>query len=94
MSSTLKSSRDVGLHASSAPQFYAAAITSYILAVAAVALRFWARNLMSTRFWVDDWAIAGALVRSQYRIPDWINFVILTYLAADRYRVLRQCNVL
>ena len=70
MSSALKINRDGNVQASDAPQFYAAAITSYILAVAAVALRFWARNLMSTRLWVDDWAIAGALVRAQNRIPN------------------------
>ena len=65
MSSTLKF---IDVHARNAPRFYAAAITTYILAVAAVVLRFWARKLMSTRLWVDDWAIAGALVRSQNRI--------------------------
>lgn len=63
MSPTLKFGRDVNVHASNASRFYAATITSYILAVAAVALRLWARKLMSTRLWVDDWAIAGALVR-------------------------------
>ena len=68
MSSTLKFVRDVNVYTSNAPRVYAAAITSYSLAVAAVALRFWARKLMSTRLWVDDWAIAGALVRSQNRI--------------------------
>ena len=68
MSSTLNFDRDLDVHASNAPQFYAAAITTYILAVAAVALRFWARKMMSTRLWLDDWAIAGALVRSQNRI--------------------------
>ena len=66
MSSTLK--LDGNIDASNAPQLYAAAITSYILAVAAVALRFWARRLMRTRLWVDDWTIAGALVRLQNRI--------------------------
>ena len=68
MSSTLKFVRDVNVYTSNAPRVYAAAITSYSLAVAAVALRFWARKLMSTRLWVDDCAIAGALVRSQNRI--------------------------
>ena len=68
MSSTLNSSQDPNVHASNAHGFYAAAITSYIIAVAAVALRFWARKLMSTRLWVDDWTVAGALVRSQNRI--------------------------
>lgn len=68
MSSTIKFDQDGDVHASDAPQFYAAAITSYILAVAAVTLRFWSRKLMRTRLWVDDWSIAGALVRSQKRI--------------------------
>ena len=70
MSSTLKFDRDLDVHSSNAPRFYGAAITSYVLAVAAVALRFWARKLMSTRLWVDDWAIAGAVVRSQTKIHD------------------------
>ena len=69
MSSTLKFDPNVNGNASNAPQLYAAAITSYILAVAAVALRFWSRRLMRTRLWVDDWTIAGALVRLQ----TWIH---------------------
>ena len=62
MSPTSLSARGVDIHESKAPQFYAAAITSYVLAVAAVALRFWARKLMKTELWVDDWTVAGALV--------------------------------
>ena len=53
---------------SKAAQFYAAAITTYALAVIAVALRVWARRLMRARFWVDDWIIAVALVQHHISI--------------------------
>ena len=62
MPSDPSDSQAVDIHASRAPQIYAAAITSYFLAVVAVALRFWARRLMKANIWVDDWSIAGALV--------------------------------
>lgn len=39
---------------SEAPQFYVAAIISYIFATVAVALRLWARKLMKAQVWVDD----------------------------------------
>ena len=68
MSSSPQSSSDINIHESKASNFYAAAITSYVLAVAAVALRFWARKLMRTELRVDDWAIAGALEWLQDRV--------------------------
>lgn len=50
------------IYESKAPQCYAAAITTYVIAVVAVALRFWARKLMKAGIWVDDWTAAVALV--------------------------------
>ena len=63
----------VDSHKSKAPQLYAAAITTYVLAVIAVALRFWARILMKKAILVergvkkkticvDDWTVTVALV--------------------------------
>ena len=49
-------------HKSRAPQLYAAAITTYVLAAIAVALRFWARRLTRAVIRVDDWTIVMALV--------------------------------
>lgn len=50
------------IHASRAPQIYAATIITFLLAVLAVALRFWARRLLKARVWLDDWIIVLALV--------------------------------
>lgn len=50
------------IYESKAPQCYAAAIATYLFAVIAVALRFWARRLMKAEIWVDDWTAAAALV--------------------------------
>lgn len=50
------------VYESKAPQCYAAAIATYLLALAAVTLRFWARRLMKTNIWLDDWTAAAALV--------------------------------
>lgn len=55
------------LYESKAPQCYAAAIATYLIALVAVVLRFWARRLMKTYFWLDDWTVAGALVGYQWR---------------------------
>lgn len=43
-------------------QFYAVGIVTYVFAVVAVLLRFWARRLMKAQIWVDDWIVAVALV--------------------------------
>ena len=45
-----------------AHRFFAVAVTTYVLAVIAVSLRFWARRLMKAQTWVDDWIVALALV--------------------------------
>lgn len=52
----------VGKYASEAPQCYAAAITTYVMAAVAVALRLWARRLMKAEIWVDDWTAVVALL--------------------------------
>ncbi|KAM0800313.1 hypothetical protein BDR22DRAFT_852571 [Usnea florida] len=49
------------IHKGRAPQLYAAAITTYALAVITVALRFWARRLGNGKIWVDDWTVTAAL---------------------------------
>ena len=46
----------------SVAQLLTVAIVTYVLAVVAVALRFWARRLMKAQIWVDDWTAAVALV--------------------------------
>ena len=54
---------NVDLSETRQPELYASGITTFVLAVLAVCLRFWARNLLKTRFLLDDWLIVGALVR-------------------------------
>lgn len=80
------------INKSEAPQFYISATISYVFAVAAVALRFWARKLMKARIWVDDWVVALALVRYQDPVynPDWI--LGANFPSAHRYWALHQCN--
>lgn len=51
------------IHASRQPQLYAAEISTYALAVLAVGLRLWCRNLLKSGVGLDDWLIVGALVR-------------------------------
>ena len=51
----------VNIYESKASRCYAVAITTYIIAVVAVALRFWARKVMKSAIWVDDWTAAVAL---------------------------------
>ncbi|CAD6578263.1 MAG: hypothetical protein ASARMPRED_008661 [Alectoria sarmentosa] len=46
----------------SVAQLLTVAIVTYVLAVVAVALRFWARRLMKAQIWVDDWTAAVALL--------------------------------
>lgn len=57
-----RNSRVVDVGKNEAHQFYAVAVTTYVLAVIAVSLRFWARRLMKAQIWVDDWIVAVALV--------------------------------
>ncbi|KAL9614954.1 MAG: hypothetical protein Q9167_000596 [Letrouitia subvulpina] len=52
--------KGVNIHESRQSQLYAAAITTYILAVIAVCLRFWARRLLKAAFMLDDWLAAAA----------------------------------
>ena len=86
MSSTTPIPPGVHIHASRQPELYAADITTYVLAVIAIALRFWARKLMKTKLWWDDWIIAGALVRSQDDAGSAI-FRILTAPVVGSYRI-------
>ena len=51
------------IHATRQPELYAAQLTTYILAVIAVGLRFWARKLLKAGYWLDDWIAVAALVR-------------------------------
>jgi hypothetical protein len=45
------------------PNLYTAVIVTLILAIIAVALRFFARRLVHTSMWLDDWLTLVALVR-------------------------------
>jgi hypothetical protein len=45
------------------PNLYAALIVTPILAIIAVALRFFARRLVHASMWLDDWLALVALVR-------------------------------
>ncbi|KAL6721256.1 hypothetical protein ACLMJK_000358 [Lecanora helva] len=46
------------------PECLASSIVTWTLAIVAVALRFWARRLMKTKFWLDDWfAVASLRIR-------------------------------
>lgn len=47
---------------SRAPSLYAATIVTYVLAVVAVACRFWARRLLKARILADDWFAVLALL--------------------------------
>lgn len=55
----------VNVHSTRRPQVYAAVIATYILAAIAISLRFWARKLLKTKLWLDDWIAAASLVRLQ-----------------------------
>ena len=68
------------IYGSKAPQCYAAAIATYLFAVIAVALRFWARRLMKAEIWVDDWTAAAALVGFQRRHSGSFVRQALTFL--------------
>ena len=54
---------DLDIHATRQPELYAAQLATYILAVIAVGLRFWARKLLKAGYWLDDWIAVAALVR-------------------------------
>lgn len=54
--------KGLNIHESRQSQLYAAAITTYLLAVIAVCLRFWARRLLKVAFMLDDWLAAAATV--------------------------------
>lgn len=68
------------IYESKAPQCYAAAIATYLFAVIAVALRFWARRLMKAEIWVDDWTAAAALVGFQKKALGLVLRRALTFL--------------
>ncbi|KAL8726561.1 MAG: hypothetical protein Q9181_005998 [Wetmoreana brouardii] len=48
------------IHATRQPSLYAASIITWILAVLAVALRFWCRRLTKSGYKLDDWLIFAA----------------------------------
>lgn len=66
----------VDIHASRKPQLYAATIVTWSLASIAVALRFWSRRLVKTKYWLDDWLALSALAVATALFIDtlvWIN---------------------
>ena len=62
MSAATVSTR-VDLSETRQPDLYASGITTFVLAVVAVCLRFWARKLLKARLLLDDFLIVAALVR-------------------------------
>ena len=85
----------VNIYESKAPQCYAAAIATYIIAVIAVALRFWARKLMKAGIWVDDWTAAVALVGYPNRHTDFVLLrALILFLLGARYWVFYWDNYL
>lgn len=48
------------IHASRQASLYAATITTWVLAVAAVGLRFWCRKLTKSGYKIDDWFVVAA----------------------------------
>ena len=54
------------VYESRTPAIWAATITTFGLAVIAVALRFWARRLMKASYKLDDWLILADLVREHW----------------------------
>ena len=55
----------VDITASKQPQLWAATIATFVLAVLAVAFRFWSRRLLKAKVWLDDWVILAATVSLQ-----------------------------
>ena len=52
-----------GIYESRRPKVWGAIITTYSLAVTAVALRFTSRHLAKAKIGLDDWLIVTSLVR-------------------------------
>ena len=65
MPSTLSVNLNVNMYKNRQDEMYAVALITYVLVVFAVALRFWARRLLKTQIWLDDWIAAAALVNLQ-----------------------------
>ena len=68
--------KGVDIWASRQPQAYAATITTYALAVLAVALRFWSRRLLKARYCLDDWLVAAAVVRLDISFTQYFQQVL------------------
>ncbi|KAL8737027.1 MAG: hypothetical protein Q9181_002091 [Wetmoreana brouardii] len=67
----------VDIHASRQPSLYAASIITWILAVLAVALRFWCRRLTKSGYKLDDWLIVAAThafkgIQQGYGLHLWV----------------------
>ncbi|KAF2233444.1 hypothetical protein EV356DRAFT_201211 [Viridothelium virens] len=52
----------LNIHKSRQPELYAASITTWVLALIAVGLRFWCRRLTKSAYRLDDWLIVAALL--------------------------------
>ena len=85
----------VDIHKTKAPQLYAAAITTYVLAVIAVALRFSARRL-NKKFGIgwDDWTVTVALVCFRNKVQLIEPLSTLTVISVRHHWVLRYGNCL
>ena len=55
----------VDIHASRQPELYAVSLITFVLAVTAVSLRFLARKLLKSGYWLDDWLSIVAAVSWQ-----------------------------
>lgn len=52
----------LNIHATRQPSIYAASITTEVLALVAVVLRFWCRKITKSAYKLDDWLIVAAAV--------------------------------
>jgi hypothetical protein len=53
----------VDLSADRSADVEAAAVVTFVLAIAAVVLRLLSRRIKGVRLWIDDWLVIAALVR-------------------------------
>ena len=78
----------MNIHDNRQAELYSSSITTWVLAVLAVALRLWARRLMKSRYWLDDWfailALVGRFGNQAHRVCAYlmVRFFPLVFLQA------------
>lgn len=74
------------------PRFVASTCLTWVMGVACVGLRFFARKLTRGGFWWDDWIILTTLVRNPIH-PLWISRKALTKKDME-LAILFRCHLL